>query len=148
MRKNQILSATIIWLLFLSIFAIILPQVTAAPTPEIRVTTTTDKNSAQAGDIVTYTFEVTNTGKVTLFNVQVGNDLVGSAINKQKVEIELMTNWSPEKLDLHRHLHSLGDYTDPLMNTATATASTRKGETYSATDIHNVYLYGQRRCAS
>ena len=124
-------------------FAIILPPADAGPIPSIKVTAETDKVNAQVGDTVTYTFEVTNTGKVTLFGVVVSGTLTGAATKQSESgrrandKLESWETW------VFTDTYTVGGSDpDPLVNTVTATAYTRKGEAYSDIDIQNVYLYG------
>jgi hypothetical protein len=100
-----------------SIFAIALPQVSAAkPVPSISLTTTTDKTNAQVGGTVTYTFEVTNTGKVTLFGVEVDGNVTGVATKQSE---SIRTN---DKLESWETWVFTATYTvqegdpDPLVN--------------------------------
>ena len=51
---------------------------TRSDDPDIRITKTADPTSANVGDEVTYTYIVTNTGDVTLSNVEVEDDKLGS----------------------------------------------------------------------
>jgi len=142
LKKNKILSTIIIGVLCLSMFAIILPQVIAAPVPGISVTTTTEKTSAQVGETVAYTFKVTNTGAGTLFGVTVSGSLTGLA---EKQSESMRTNEKLESGETWVFTDSYAVKTgdpDPLVNTVDATAYTRKHVAYYATDIHNVYLYG------
>ena len=46
-------------------------------TPAIKIVKTVDPESGEPGDIVTYTYEVTNTGDTTLFDVSVDDDILG-----------------------------------------------------------------------
>jgi uncharacterized repeat protein (TIGR01451 family) len=143
LKRNSFLSIFIITLLCLPIFTITIPQTDARPTPGIRVTTTTDKTNAQVGEKVIFTFEVTNTGTVTLFNVQVDSDPVGPT-----TKLSESGRRANDKLESGETWIYTADYTikdgdnDPFVNTVTATADTRKGIEYSDTDTHGVYLYG------
>jgi uncharacterized cupredoxin-like copper-binding protein len=46
--------------------------------PGIQVVKTADTDEAQVGDVVTYTYVVTNTGNVTLSNVMLDDDIIGT----------------------------------------------------------------------
>lgn len=139
---KKMLSTFIVCLLCLSLFLVVLPQVVAGPVPEIKVTTVTDKTNARVGDVVAYSFIVTNIGRVTLFDVTVDNTLVGpgdylSESGRTNLKLESGESW------IFTASYTVGEGDpDPLVNTATATANTRKGQVYSAIDVHNVYIYG------
>ena len=141
---KKILSGIIMCLLSLSIFTIILPPVDAGPTPSISVNTTTDKINAQVGDVVTYTFEVTNTGKVTLFNVKVSGDIVGPGTNPSESGRRANSKLEPGETWAFTASYTIvaGD-PDPLVNIATATADTRKGVMYTATYTNSIFIYGK-----
>jgi uncharacterized repeat protein (TIGR01451 family) len=142
MKKNSVITLILIILMCVSMFAIAFPQVAAKPVPSIRLTTTTDRTNVQVGDTVTYTFEVTNTGKVTLFGVEVDGTLTGVATKQSESK---RTN---DKLESWEIWVFTATYTvetddpDPLVNSATATAYTRQGVAYYAYSTHKVYLYG------
>lgn len=139
---NNIRTSFLVILLCLSIFSVVLPQVTAGPVPSISVITSTDKTNVQIGDVVTYSFEVINTGKVTLFGVEVDGTLTGVATKQTESgrtndKLESGESW----VFSDTYLVQEGD-SDPLVNIVTATAYTRKGVAYSQTDVFNVYLFG------
>jgi hypothetical protein len=46
-------------------------------TPAIKIVKTVDPDSGEPGDTVTYTYEVTNTGDTTLYDVSVDDDILG-----------------------------------------------------------------------
>ncbi|HEX9124334.1 MAG TPA: hypothetical protein VF984_13425, partial [Actinomycetota bacterium] len=45
--------------------------------PAIRIVKTADPTSGEPGDTITYTYVVTNTGDVTLYNISVDDDVIG-----------------------------------------------------------------------
>jgi hypothetical protein len=141
--ENKLGITVVICLLCISMVSPILPLADARPIPEISVTTTTDKINVRVGDMVTYTFEVTNTGRVTLFNVEVEGNLTGAAI-----KLSESGRRANDKLEKGETWVFTDNYTvletdpDPLVNNVTASAYTRKAVEYTATDVYNVYLYG------
>jgi len=106
--------------------------------PAIAVVKTANVSSARIGDMVTYTYDVTNTGDDVLTNVTVSDDYCSP--------VTLATNDGNGLLDPGETWTFTCDYTvqsgdpDPLVNTATATGDDSLGNPVEDTDTASVDL--------
>jgi uncharacterized repeat protein (TIGR01451 family) len=100
--------------------------------PAIAIDKSADKVQAHAGDIITYTITVTNTGDTPLFNVIVTDTLLGT------ITIGFLDVGDSVTLTLTYTVNA-GD-PDPLVNTATASGQDILGEEVTASDTWSVDL--------
>jgi uncharacterized repeat protein (TIGR01451 family) len=100
--------------------------------PAIAIDKSADKVQAHAGDTITYTITVTNTGDTPLYNVIVTDTLLGT------IPIGTLGVGQSVTLTLTYTVHA-GD-PDPLVNTATASGQDILGKTVTATDTWSVDL--------
>jgi uncharacterized repeat protein (TIGR01451 family) len=100
--------------------------------PAIAIDKSADKDQAHAGDTITYTITVTNTGDTPLYNVIVTDTLLGN------IPIGFLDVGQSVTLTL-TYTVLAGD-PDPLVNTATASGQDILGEEVTATDTWSVDL--------
>ena len=96
--------------------------------------------SGEPGDIVTYTYEVKNTGDTTLYDVSVDDDVIGHIGDIEQLEpgevVVLTKDWELPSEDVS------------VVNVGTATGTDVLGEDVSDTDDANVTIVireGRRR---
>jgi uncharacterized repeat protein (TIGR01451 family) len=143
LKTTKLFSLTIISILCLSLFAIMLPSVDATkPVPGISVTTSTNRSSPLiVGDIVTFIFTVTNTGKDRLTDISVVNDVVGPAVfqsgdKRNNGILESSEAW------IFTSAYIVTATPNPLINTVTVTANYRGGSV-SNSEVYNIEVLGE-----
>ncbi len=120
-----------------------LPSVDAAkPVPGISVTTSTNRSSPLiVGDIVTFIFTVTNTGKDRLTDISVVNDVVGPAVfqsgdKRNNGILESSEAW------IFTSTYIVTATPNPLVNTVTVTANYRGGSV-SNSEVYSIEVLGE-----
>ena len=111
--------------------------ITAEQSPAIRIVKTADpKTYSEAGDVITYTFEVTNTGNVTLSNVSVTDPLPGLATI---IPASVTLNPGDSETFTATYTITLADMNaGKVDNTATATGTPPTGPAVTATDSETI----------
>jgi uncharacterized repeat protein (TIGR01451 family) len=102
--------------------------------PAIAIDKSADRSQAHAGDTITYTIIVTNTGDTPLYDVSVTDTLLGTFSIGTLGVGQSVTITPPPTYTVHA-----GD-PDPLVNTATASGHDILGLTVTATDSWSVNL--------
>lgn len=99
--------------------ALLLPAstVSAQDPASLSVTKTPDKNPASLGDNITYTYTITNTGPVTVDNITLTDDKLGT-ITLDKTT--LASGETANSTGTYTHIVVIGDFPGPVTNTATA----------------------------
>jgi len=119
-------------------------QLTSPPPieePSIEVTKSADKTSATLGDNITYTYTITNTGNVTVDNITLTDDKLGTITLST-------TNLAPGEnvTATATYTATISDLPGPIINTATVTGTDPTGESISLTsDPVSVSLYINKR---
>jgi len=109
--------------------------------PSIEVTKSADKTSATLGDNITYTYTITNTGNVTVDNITLTDDKLGTITLST-------TNLAPGEnvTATATYTATISDLPGPIINTATVTGTDPTGESISLTsDPVSVSLYINKR---
>jgi hypothetical protein len=100
--------------------------------PAIRIRKTVDPISGEPGDIVTYTYEVKNTGDTTLYDVTVDDDILGHIGDIAQLEpgevVVLTKDWELPSDDV------------TVVNVGTSTGTDVLGEDVSDTDDADVTI--------
>ena len=122
-------------LLIIAAVALLIPMLSANVSAEedtsqgasISIDKSADKNSAQLGDTITYTFTITNSGNVTVDNVTVSDYKLWTT--PQSVE-RLEPGHSVTISD--KYTVVVADFPGPVINTANATGTDPNGDSVSA----------------
>ncbi|HEC82076.1 MAG TPA: DUF11 domain-containing protein, partial [Thermoplasmatales archaeon] len=101
--------------------------------PDIELTKTANVTQACIGETITYTYKVTNTGDVTLTNVNVIDDLLGSIVLNT-------TTLNPNEYAVGTAYYTVDerDLPGPIINHATASGTPSVGEDVTDTDYASV----------
>jgi len=100
--------------------------------PAIQIVKTVNDREGEAGDTVTYTFVVTNTGDTTLYDIKVNDDIIGY-IGK----IDVLEPGDSETLTAD---YVLPESDVPVVNTGTAEGHDELGQNVLDTDKANVIV--------
>jgi uncharacterized repeat protein (TIGR01451 family) len=94
---------------------VIIEVLLTPPEPDIELIKNANVSDAQIGDTITYTYRVTNTGELTLINISLIDDLLGSIILNE-------TELSPGEYAVGTATHTVEEYDlpGPIVNTANA----------------------------
>jgi hypothetical protein len=95
--------------------------------PDIRIVKTANPDSIGPGETVTYTFEVTNTGDVTLFDVGVTDDKLGHICTIGRLEVG-------ETRTCTADFTASSDFGGPLVNVGKAKGHDVSGKSVQDTD--------------
>ena len=101
--------------------------------PAIDVSKTADKSKAYAGDTITYTITVENTGDCTLYNVVVEDETLGISETIEELAVGASENFTAS------YTVKVGD-PDPFVNTVTASGEDFLGMKVTADDSVEVDL--------
>jgi uncharacterized repeat protein (TIGR01451 family) len=100
--------------------------------PAIRIVKEVNPQSGNPGDTVTYTFDVTNTGDTTLYDVSVDDDVIGHIGDIAQLDpdetVTLTKDWELPNSD------------EPVVNVGTATGTDGLGETVTDDDDATVTI--------
>ncbi|HFD39970.1 MAG TPA: hypothetical protein ENJ31_09045, partial [Anaerolineae bacterium] len=112
-------------------------SVTLISHPAISVTKSANVGNASVGDLITYTYRLTNSGDITLTNVTAADDKLGAVTL-------FTTTLSPgDSTDgVLTYTVAAGDLPGPLTNTVTVTGTTFTGDDVTASDVATVTLTG------
>jgi uncharacterized repeat protein (TIGR01451 family) len=98
--------------------------------PAIEIVKTADPTEGSPGDTITYTFDVTNTGDVTLSDVSVDDDVLGHVGDVAQLD-------PGETVELQVE-YVIPDATGPIVNVATVSGTDPLGEQVDARDDASV----------
>jgi uncharacterized repeat protein (TIGR01451 family) len=103
--------------------------------PTIRITKTVNVNSAHVGQIITYTYRITNTGNITLTGLTAYDDKLGQAVLSP-------TTLAPNQVATGKltHLVAGSNLPGPLTNTVIVTGSPSSGPVITGTAQASVML--------
>ena len=114
----------------------------ATPAPHLAVHKTASSATVKVGEVVTYTYEVINTGAITLTALSATDDKLG-AVNLGVSELAPLASVSTALATMVVE----GDLPGPLVNTATVTGTSALSGTVVATDTASVSISYRPRLA-
>jgi hypothetical protein len=109
-------------------------------TPAITITIRSDQDIAEVGQVITYTYQVTNTSIFTFSSISGRDDKLG-AITFSKVMLEPEDSTSGTLT----YTAVVSDIPGPLVNTATVSGTVLGGSTLTTTVSHTVTVQDNRR---
>ncbi len=114
-------------------------SVELAYAPSIQVTKTANPTSATLGDNITYTYTITNTGNVTLFNVTLVDDKLPE-VSLGNDNITLIPDATV--IATGNHTIAIFDFflRSTIVNTATVTSTDRLGNSFTGSDTATVSI--------
>lgn len=123
-------------LLIIAAVALLIPMLSANVSAEedtsqgasISIDKSADKNSAQLGDTITYTFTIANSGNVTISNLSLEDDMLG------EINLDEVTSLSPGEniAATATYTVTIADLPGPIINTANVTGMYADGRSILA----------------
>ena len=131
-------------LLIIAAVALLIPMLSANVSAEgdtslpdsLSITKTADKTSASPGDTITYTYTITNTGNITVDNLTLEDDMLGT------IDLDTITSLAQgDNITVTKsYVVTENDLPGPITNTANVTGTDSNGNSLSAVDSVSVDL--------
>jgi len=131
-------------LLIIAAVALLIPMLSANVSAEedtslpdsLSITKTADKTSASPGDTITYTYTITNTGNITVDNLTLEDDMLGT------IDLDTITSLAQgDNITVTKsYVVTENDLPGPITNTANVTGTDSNGNSLSAVDSASVDL--------